>query len=93
MVKRYGEIFWHNGDEMECGIGQLSDGKYVTYADYAALQVKADAMEAALGWYADQFCEGFCQDLPSVGYTDENCERDCSGCKARAALAQHGSKA
>ena len=47
-----------------------------------------EALVDALGWYADQFCEGFCQDFPSLGYTDENCERDCSGCKARAALAR-----
>ena len=46
------------------------------------------ALVDALGWYADQFCEGFCQDLPSLGYTDENCERDCGGCKARAAIAR-----
>ena len=46
------------------------------------------ALVEALEYYADQYCEGFCQDLPSAGYTDEKCELDCGGCKARAALAR-----
>lgn len=54
-------------------------------AEAAALRAKVARLEGALGYYADQYCEGFCQDLPP-GYTDENCERDCGGCKARAAL-------
>lgn len=44
-------------------------------------------MVDTLKYYAEQFCEGFCEDFPSAGYTDEKCELDCGGCKARAALA------
>ena len=56
-------------------------------AERDALRAKVARLEGALSYYADQYCEGFCQDLPP-GYTDENCERDCGGCKARAALAK-----
>lgn len=58
----------------------------------AAERAKREAMEEALRYYANQFCEGFCDDMPSLEYTDENCEMDCGGCKARATLAKHGSK-
>ena len=58
----------------------------------AAETAKREAMETALRYYADQFCEGFCDDMPSLEYTDADCERDCGGCKARATLAKHGSK-
>lgn len=40
MVKRY-DLYY---DDMD----QFNDGDYVTYDDYAELQAKADAMEAAL---------------------------------------------
>lgn len=45
------------------------------------------ALEAALEWYAVQFCEGFCNDLPQAGTYCVSMDNDCGGCKARAALA------
>lgn len=58
----------------------------------ASETAKREAMEAALRQYAYAFCEGFCDDMPTMEYTDADCERDCGGCKARATLAKHGSK-
>lgn len=40
---------------------------------------------AAVDWYADQFCEGLCRDIP-LSFTTLEMERDCGGCRARAAL-------
>ena len=53
-----------------------------------AAEAKLEKAVEALEYYADQFCEGFCQDFPLAGYTDEKCELDCGGCKARAVLAR-----
>lgn len=44
-----------------------------------------DEARDALCWYWDQFCEGFCVNVPT-GHTDAAMELDCSGCRARAAL-------
>lgn len=46
--------------------------------------------EAVLAYYQDQYCEGFCQDFPRGFITNADCERDCGGCRARAALAEGG---
>ena len=44
-------------------------------------------LREALAYYADQFCEGFCNDLPEAGTYHISMDDRCSGCKARAALA------
>lgn len=43
-------------------------------------------LRAALAYYADQFCEGFCNDLPEAGAYHISMDDRCSGCKARNAL-------
>ena len=43
-------------------------------------------LKAVLKHYEDSFCEGFCKDVPA-GFTSPDMELDCSGCKARAAIA------
>ena len=48
----------------------------------------APDMATVLEYYADQFCEGFCKDLPQAGTYQPEMDLDCSGCKARAALAK-----
>lgn len=58
----------------------------------AAETAKREAMEAALRYYNDQFCEGFCDDMPEAGTYHISMDDRCSGCKARATLAKHGSK-
>lgn len=49
-----------------------------------------DEAREGLGYYVDTLCEGFCEDMPDRAYTDQNCELDCSACKARATLAKIG---
>lgn len=44
-------------------------------------------LREVLAYYADQFCEGFCNDLPEAGTYHISMDDRCSGCKARAALA------
>ena len=60
------------------------DGICHTYIHSAA----APDMATVLEYYADQFCEGFCKDLPQAGTYQTEMDLDCSGCKARAALAK-----
>ena len=57
-------------------------------AELAAAQQREARLRAALEYYADTFCEGFCKDLPQAGTYQPEMDLDCSGCKARAALAQ-----
>ena len=54
----------------------------------AHLIAAAPDMATVLEYYADQFCEGFCKDLPQAGTYQTEMDLDCSGCKARAALAK-----
>ena len=56
-------------------------------AELAAAQQREARLRAALEYYADTFCEGFCKDLPQAGTYQPEMDLDCSGCKARAALA------
>jgi len=83
MVKRY-EFYDRNDDAARAHVE--SNGDYVTYADYAELQAKADAMEAVMRFYADEN-----NDKPNDGPWGA-CSDDF-GYRARIALAQHGSKA
>lgn len=53
-----------------------------------AAQQREARLRAALEYYADTFCEGFCKDLPQAGTYQPEMDLDCSGCKARTALAQ-----
>jgi hypothetical protein len=55
--------------------------------ELAAAQQREARLRAALEYYADTFCEGFCKDLPQAGTYQPEMDLDCSGCKARAALA------
>lgn len=41
----------------------------------------------AVRYYADTFCEGFCKDLPRSDTYHDSMDDQCSGCKARAAIA------
>ena len=50
----------------------------------AAALIKA---EGELAYYQDQFCEGFCLDVPP-GFTSKEMEIECSGCRARATLTE-----
>lgn len=50
------------------------------------LDAEIARLREALRHYEDSFCEGFCKDVPT-GFTSPDMELDCSGCKARAALA------
>ena len=54
----------------------------------AKLIAAAPDLAKALEYYADTFCEGFCKDLPQAGTYQPEMDLDCSGCKARAALAK-----
>ena len=51
-------------------------------------QAKIARLTEALTYYNDQFCEGFCSDVPA-GFTNKDMENDCSGCRARAALQEN----
>ena len=59
-------------------------------AELAAAQQREARLRAALEYYADTFCEGFCKDLPQAGTYQPEMDLDCSGCKARAALSNNG---
>ena len=72
-LTRNGE--WHWPDEQE----QLAN---------AHLIAAAPDMATVLEYYADQLCEGFCKDLPQAGTYHPEMDLDCSGCRARAALAK-----
>jgi len=52
MVKRY-DFYDRYDDAARAHV--VKDGQYVTYTDYAELQAKADAMEAALDFYAYEY--------------------------------------
>ena len=54
----------------------------------ARLIAAAPDMAEALEWYADQMCEGFCDDFQSAGTYHPDMDDKCAGCKARAALAK-----
>ena len=76
------------------GVGGPTQATDLTLADEvkriaeAHLIAAAPDMATVLEYYADQFCEGFCKDLPQAGTYQPEMDLDCSGCKARAALAK-----
>ena len=76
------------------GVGGPTQATDLTLADEvkriaeARLIAAAPDMATVLEYYADQFCEGFCKDLPQAGTYQTEMDLDCSGCKARAALAK-----
>jgi len=53
----------------------------------ARLAARIETLEAALRYYATQYCEGWCKDAPAHADFD-----DCGGCRARAALAPEQDK-
>lgn len=73
-----GEIYWR--PELANAVVQLE-------RDVAALS-QDDVMRKTLEWYADQMCEGWCDNDPRA------CEAigpdNCAGCPARQALSQTG---
>lgn len=75
-------------------IARLQSAEHIDGIDGAELTANAHLLAAApdmatvLEYYADQFCEGFCKDLPQAGTYQPEMDLDCSGCKARAALAK-----
>ena len=90
MIKRY-DFYDRNDDAARAHVE--SNGDYVTYADYAKLQARADAMEAALRQMTNAVCgeDGFANAVrmhsrlsypwPALDIAEE---------AARDALAQHG---
>jgi hypothetical protein len=56
-------------------------------AEAALADARVAALVKALRYYKDQMCEGFCGDLPAKDTTYPGIDDDCSGCKARTALA------
>ncbi len=60
-------------------------------ADLAEAQAKIARLTEVLTYYNDQFCEGFCSDVPA-GFTNKDMENDCSGCRARAALQENANE-
>jgi hypothetical protein len=65
---------------------------YPKEAEEAADRIEAQAalikeLAEALRYYEDQFCEGFCDEYPEGFYVSEM-DNECSGCRARAALAK-----
>jgi cell division protein FtsB len=53
--------------------------------ELATLRADNARLRGHLAYYREQFCEGFCEDFPA-GFTNAECENDCGGCRARAAL-------
>ena len=77
-------VWWVWPDQISAPIAQHAIAK----AEIIRLTARVAELEGVLKYYENTFCEGFCEDFPA-GYTDERCEGDCSGCKARAALSTH----
>lgn len=50
------------------------------------LEAEVAKVQNTLKYFQDSFCEGFCSDVPR-GFTSPEMELDCSGCRARSALA------
>ena len=76
-------IYWTKGHTGPSGNPLIEDAEA-----NAHLIAAAPGMATVLEYYADQFCEGFCKDLPQAGTYQPEMDLDCSGCKARAALAK-----
>lgn len=72
------------GEKDENGVWPLGETRMAN----ARLIAAAPDLYAALEYYADQLCEGFCKDYPSKEIYYPNMDDQCSGCKARAALAK-----
>lgn len=64
-------------------LARLDAGTCDTRAAAATIRRLSDALR----FYRDQFCEGFCDECPAT-FTSPEMESDCSGCKARAVLAE-----
>lgn len=72
-------------DEEADDAGGLANARLIAMAPgLAAALIKA---EGELAYYQDQFCEGFCLDVPP-GFTSKEMEIECSGCRARATLTE-----
>jgi len=66
---------------------KISKRKAIQAAKRQAAAATIRRLSDALRFYRDQFCEGFCDECPAT-FTSPEMESDCSGCKARAVLAE-----
>jgi hypothetical protein len=76
----------------EIPLPQTSARHHYDMAVKALARIEAQAalikeLAEALRYYEDQFCEGFCDEYPEGFYVSEM-DNECSGCRARAALAK-----
>jgi len=73
---------------VDCGGWMTVIADMVEHTADARLIAAAPDMAEALEWYADQMCEGFCDDFPQAWTYHASMDEKCAGCKARAALAK-----
>ena len=77
------QALWH-----DCTLQAESALKAVEAAGFVVKRRDAiEESEATLEAYVSDFCEGFCAELP-LDYADSVMLNDCSGCRARVALAK-----
>ena len=71
-VKRYDLLRDYSVDSCECSIDEFSDGYYVRFADYTALQADRDALQSKFDDPRGNICE-LCESYDS--------EHDCAECR------------
>ena len=84
----YNRVVWSDADNRVCFMAHSNGLDDIRDIATSNLIAAAPDMATVLEYYADQFCEGFCKDLPQAGTYQPEMDLDCSGCKARAALAK-----
>lgn len=86
-VRHWVRRYYHQDDGN--GFGAITGSEWVEVypperrTDFRDALIKE--LVATVNWYADQFCEGLCHGFP-LSFTTLEMERDCGGCRARAAL-------
>lgn len=86
-VRHWVRRYYHQDDGN--GFGAITGSEWVEVypperrTDFRDALIKE--LVATVDWYADQFCEGLCHGFP-LSFTTLEMERDCGGCRARAAL-------
>ena len=76
---------WYDVGPAKIEFGRNDDGEAMANAHLIAA---APELYQALEWYETQFCEGFCSDFPTALFYTPEMDIDCSGCRARVALAK-----